>query len=127
MGWQNRVRESVSETKLSLKPIVMPAVGAGGFWLGTYQLSLAPWHHLTFIWVGGFGMAIYGGYQTYRSIADRILMARWLDEEEDVVAAGKVEEAAAWAKRLPSSFREDFYARRTTLRRAGLTSSEASE
>lgn len=123
MGWQNRVRESVSEAKLILKPILMPAVAVGGFWLGAYQLSLAPWHHLTFIWVGGFGMAMYGGYQTYRAIADRVLMARWLDGEDEPAADG-AEEANAWAKRLPAGYREPFHARRTALRRAGLIRDE---
>lgn len=125
MHWRDKIRESVTEAKLIVKPLLMPAIAVGGLWLGAYQLSIAPWHHLTIVWVVGLGLAIHGSYQTYRSIADRVRMARWLDEEEDAVAAERVEEAAAWAKRLPSSYREDFYSRRTTLRRAGLASYDA--
>lgn len=113
MHWKERW----TEVKLVVRPVWMAAVAIGGFWLGAYQLSLAPWHHLTFIWVFGFGIAAYGGYQAYRSIADRVCLAQWFDTD-DATATAQLEDAETWAKRLPSRYRTRFHERRALLRRA---------
>lgn len=100
--WQRHgaaLADLVRDAWLMLRPWFMTAVSVGGWWLGVYQLSIQPWHHLTFIWVGGFAAGVYGGYQAYRGIQDRVLVARHADGQ-----ALESDDLHARLRRLPMRY-----------------------
>lgn len=62
-----------------VRPILLPFVGVGGFYLAIDELKGSPLHHNTIIWVVGFGVAGAAAVGLYKEIRNRLTLRSWLE------------------------------------------------